>query len=80
VIRYIFVAAFVYIVFRMVQVILRILASGARRQEEFPGKDRAPAGPRPSEKFADIRDADFEDLPPGKQPEGEKRDGEGSKS
>jgi hypothetical protein len=78
VIRYIFVAAFVYIVFRMVQVILRILSSGARR-EEFPGKDGAPAGPRSLEKFEDVRDADFEDLPPGKQPEAKKGEGEESK-
>jgi hypothetical protein len=53
----------VYVVWRMISVVLRTIEGGRRDsaglKSQRPGQQQPPA-----EKFHDIRDAEFEDLPP----------------
>jgi hypothetical protein len=74
-IRYIFIAAFVYIVVRMAQVVLRLISSGARGSDA-PDDRPSPGEPKPLERFEDIRDADFEDVTSPKPSNGKPQEGE----
>lgn len=74
--RFILLAVFIYVIFRVVQVALRFLSSGARKSNA-PREDRAPIETKGQLKFKDIHDADFEDLPPASQDSGKKKDGNG---
>ena len=55
----------VFVVWRMMRTVFRVMSSSKRDS----GKTRSQSEARkpPEEKFRDIQDADFEDLPPEKK-------------
>lgn len=74
--RILLVGVFLYILVRVVQVVMRIISSGPRRTDA-PEGNRAPLDIKEPERFEDIRDADFIDIPPSKH-SGEKTEQGGS--
>jgi len=59
-----------YVVWILFRVIRRGWQSGGRdRQDRVHPRDSAGRGAKRTEKFPDIRDAEFEDLGPGKDGE-----------
>jgi hypothetical protein len=75
--RLLLVGVFLYILIRIVQVVMRIMSSGPGRTDAPEGK-HAPLDIKEPERFEDIRDAEFTDIPPSKQPKG--KPGEGGPS
>jgi len=52
-----------YIVYRISQLVLRMMSSGPRRGEDIDPFASAPPQP-PAQRFDNVKDADFEDITP----------------
>ena len=52
-----------YVAYRIVQLVMRVMAGGRHRPPEEDPFASGPLQP-PAEKFKDIQDADFEDITP----------------
>jgi len=52
---------FGYIVWRVIQIVLRVLANAGRHRKDVTSGGPTP---KPPQTFKDVQDADFEELPP----------------
>jgi hypothetical protein len=52
---------FGYIIWRVIQIVLRVLANAGRHRDDVSSGGPTP---KPPQTFKDVQDADFEELPP----------------